>query len=324
MSRALIITVVVGLSRSAPAQPCADAPINVIVQDRYAGLSPTPFDAMIGSGDIDDLSPEANTLDVEVAAGQRGEASVWVGIVSQLGEDDGGIQGFSVTPIVAGGLELIDATFDGTLAGSGDDALISGGFVALRAYHVLRESDGAPVISYAVVWSFTEPITLPKRSTGSVLRIDIGAPGVQPEDPDELFEGRIEWFVPADEWQGYVPVQNAFTVDGATRAACRHQEPRIRFVVVGYHWLRCDANGDAKVDIAGAVWVVSELFARGEMSACADATDCNDDGRIDLSDALYAVAYRFQGGPSPPPPYPECGEDTTEDNLSCDAPSACP
>ena len=119
VSRALIITVVVGLSRSAPAQPCADAPLNLIVQDRYAGLSPTPFDAMIGSGDIDDLSPEANTLDVEVAAGQRGEASVWVGIVSQLGEDDGGIQGFSVTPIVAGGLELIDATFDGTLAGSG-------------------------------------------------------------------------------------------------------------------------------------------------------------------------------------------------------------
>ncbi len=50
------------------------------------------------------------------------------------------------------------------------------------------------------------------------------------------------------------------------------------------------------------------LFARG---------DGNSDGRLDLSDAVFVLSYLFLGGPEPPPPYPERGEDPTADALSC-------
>ncbi len=51
--------------------------------------------------------------------------------------------------------------------------------------------------------------------------------------------------------------------------------------------------------------------------SCADACDANDDERLDLSDAIYALNFQFLGGPQPPPPFAECGEDPDGIELDC-------
>jgi hypothetical protein len=86
---------------------------------------------------------------------------------------------------------------------------------------------------------------------------------------------------------------------------------------------RGDANGDGRINITDAIWIVGGLFLGQPFGACTDASDVDDDGRLILTDAIYAVSALFQGGPPPPPPYPDCGNDTTDDDLTCTAPSRC-
>jgi len=52
---------------------------------------------------------------------------------------------------------------------------------------------------------------------------------------------------------------------------------------------------------------------------CKDAADFDDSGSIGLPDLLGQLAFLFQQGPPPAPPYPDCGYDTTEDNLNCNS-----
>jgi hypothetical protein len=85
------------------------------------------------------------------------------------------------------------------------------------------------------------------------------------------------------------------------------------------NFIRCDPNNDGRSNIADAVWLVNELFRSGPATECPDAADCNDDELIDLSDAAYAVAYRFQDGAAPPPPFPDCGGDDDQTEASCPA-----
>ncbi len=57
-----------------------------------------------------------------------------------------------------------------------------------------------------------------------------------------------------------------------------------------------DANGDNKVDIADAVYILSYLFAGGPAPRCMKAGDANDDNKIDIADAISALSYLFAQG----------------------------
>ena len=46
-------------------------------------------------------------------------------------------------------------------------------------------------------------------------------------------------------------------------------------------------------------------------------------GEIDITDAIALLGHLFQGGAAPPPPFPACGLDPTEDGLPCPSPPAC-
>jgi hypothetical protein len=85
-------------------------------------------------------------------------------------------------------------------------------------------------------------------------------------------------------------------------------------------FLRGDANGDLVLDISDAIAALLFLFAGGSGISCPDALDGNDDGQVDISDPIYALAFLFLGGPPPPPPFPACGPDPTEDNVGCENP----
>ena len=78
-----------------------------------------------------------------------------------------------------------------------------------------------------------------------------------------------------------------------------------------------DANRDGAVDISDAVTIISFLFLAGDTPACLDAVDANDSGIIDLSDAIYLLGALFLGQPAPPEPFPEEGQDPTQDGLDC-------
>ncbi len=83
------------------------------------------------------------------------------------------------------------------------------------------------------------------------------------------------------------------------------------------YFIRGDANRDSMLNIADAVAILSYLFGGGFLP-CHDAADVNDDGNIDISDPIGVLSYLFGSGAAIPPPFPEPGEDATEDRLSCD------
>lgn len=80
---------------------------------------------------------------------------------------------------------------------------------------------------------------------------------------------------------------------------------------------RGEVNADGSLDIADPVFLLQSLFAAGGQPPCADMADANDDGAVDISDAVFLLEFLFLGGDPPPSPFPESGEDPTEDAIIC-------
>lgn len=80
-------------------------------------------------------------------------------------------------------------------------------------------------------------------------------------------------------------------------------------------FVRGDANQDGKHDLADAVTILSYLFTNGEL-LCLDSGDVNDDGKLDLADPVSLLSYLFNPEVVDlPAPFPDCGVDSTEDDL---------
>jgi hypothetical protein len=86
---------------------------------------------------------------------------------------------------------------------------------------------------------------------------------------------------------------------------------------------RGDSNSDNDLDLADAIFTLSYLFAKGPAPSCLDSADANDDGAVDLADGVYILQNLFANGPAIPAPYPDCGVDTTVDELGCLEYSGC-
>ena len=80
---------------------------------------------------------------------------------------------------------------------------------------------------------------------------------------------------------------------------------------------RGDCNDDHATDLTDAVFLLGHLFLGSREPGCISACDANDDGKADLSDAVAILTYLFLGGAAPPAPRGTCGEDPTEDALTC-------
>jgi hypothetical protein len=89
-------------------------------------------------------------------------------------------------------------------------------------------------------------------------------------------------------------------------------------------FLRGEINGDISVNIADALFLLTQLFSGGPAGTCADASDVNDDGSVNLADPIRLLAYLFSGGDVPDAPFPDCGVDPTADMLGCVSFGACP
>ena len=87
---------------------------------------------------------------------------------------------------------------------------------------------------------------------------------------------------------------------------------------------RGDANSDGDVDLSDAISTLQALFVGPGIFPCEDAADTNDDGALDISDVITTLVTLFQTAIDIPAPGPtSCGEDPTEDSLSCREYEAC-
>ena len=81
-------------------------------------------------------------------------------------------------------------------------------------------------------------------------------------------------------------------------------------------FVRGNANADASVDLSDVVFSLEYLYLGGPAPSCLDAADTNDDGALDVADPVLSLFQQFHGA-EVPGPRPDCGEDPTEDNLTC-------
>jgi len=90
------------------------------------------------------------------------------------------------------------------------------------------------------------------------------------------------------------------------------------------HFRRGFINDDALLDISDAIVFLGHAFLGDPKDyPCDDALDIDDDSAINITDAIVLLRYLFQGGVPPEPPFTECGEDRTADDLGCDAFQLC-
>ncbi len=80
-------------------------------------------------------------------------------------------------------------------------------------------------------------------------------------------------------------------------------------------FIRGDANGDGSVTLDDALTVLNFLFRGTAGVACEDAADADDSGRLNVSDGIRVLLFLFRGASPLPAPYPNCGEDSSDDAL---------
>lgn len=91
------------------------------------------------------------------------------------------------------------------------------------------------------------------------------------------------------------------------------------------NFIRGDANVSGTVDLSDGIVTLEVIFLGKPKPGCDDAMDSNDDGEPDITDAIYTLTFLFVDSTQPPPPpYPGCGIDETEDHTTCDAFPDCP
>ncbi|HVR74934.1 MAG TPA: PEP/pyruvate-binding domain-containing protein [Planctomycetota bacterium] len=78
---------------------------------------------------------------------------------------------------------------------------------------------------------------------------------------------------------------------------------------------RGDANGDGRVDLSDAVFVLRWLFSGGEAPGCPDAADADDSGKIEITDPIAILQHLFSGVSPPAMRLPGCGLDENQDAL---------
>jgi len=93
---------------------------------------------------------------------------------------------------------------------------------------------------------------------------------------------------------------------------------KVRFRCVSTPFIRGDAAGDGRLDLADPIRILGFLFG-GAILECEDTADLDDDGLLLLNDPIYLLNYLFSGGPPPEAPFFCCGADPTpRDGISCE------
>lgn len=79
---------------------------------------------------------------------------------------------------------------------------------------------------------------------------------------------------------------------------------------------RGDVNNDGAINVGDAPAALNYLF-NSEPVDCIEAVDVDDDAITAINDAVLLLAFLFQSGAPPQPPFPNPGVDPTPDALGC-------
>ena len=82
-------------------------------------------------------------------------------------------------------------------------------------------------------------------------------------------------------------------------------------------FVRGDASADGAFNVTDPIAVLRYLFHGDSRLRCLDSADADDDGRLSLTDAVRLLLRLFGGAGPLPEPHPACGDDSTQDALSC-------
>ena len=88
---------------------------------------------------------------------------------------------------------------------------------------------------------------------------------------------------------------------------------------VAADFVRGDVDLSGRVNLTDAIQTARFQFLGAEAGdfMCRDAMDIDDNGSLEITDATVLLSYLFLSGLPVPPPFPECGEDPTDDMLDC-------
>lgn len=135
--------------------------------------------------------------------------------------------------------------------------------------------------------------------------------------PDGLPLLGIEYEVAAEDTlkfcdrdpMGTTTFDNGVLVEGISYVPWTRTGARLVQDSLGSEFIRGDADLSGRVNMTDAVYVLMALFMGEGPLPCLDAADANDVGRVDISDPIFILHFLFVGGPLPPAPYPEPGQD---------------
>jgi hypothetical protein len=82
-------------------------------------------------------------------------------------------------------------------------------------------------------------------------------------------------------------------------------------------FLRGDSDSDRALGLYDVVGPLMMLFLGGVTLNCRDAADIDDSGAINITDPVLTLQFLFRGNVIPAQPFPDCGEDPTDDELDC-------
>jgi hypothetical protein len=85
---------------------------------------------------------------------------------------------------------------------------------------------------------------------------------------------------------------------------------RVSLDLIGSSYVCGDANGDGKVNVSDAVYIINYVFIGGDPPNPIESGDANCDGSPNVSDAVYIINFVFIGGNAPCDPngdgMPDC------------------
>ena len=251
-----------------------------------------------------ELNAQSTLLDV-------GEISVEPGqdfTLPILGNWSGNIAGFSFSMSLSGPtlfpLDNMLIDVQGTLAG------------AIEAEYVQEQiDDDSQTIICGVLFDALPPFngqTVP--SLGFAQEIAFLHGNVSLSAPESVVS-----FNPEDGF-GNPPISNmlVFGTQSVNVEVLLPGSIEIVFPPVPQVFIRGDVNMDSQVDLADVIFHLDYTFLSGPLPACLDAGDANDDGISDISDAIFLLYWFFLDGPGPWVPFPNPGEDFTNDSLDCE------
>jgi hypothetical protein len=265
-----------------------------------------------------DLSIEAPaSLEAEAHTTIRFEAVVYLESHVEDQDQTVGAQGWTLSIATPPKAHVESATTEGTVGDDPPVGLFSQGFQLTT----VTEGEGNLGAVSAVALSFFEPITLSPNGKEALLRLSLTAQVPGPEEG--CLPVTLEF---KDGLRGPgQPVRNTITFLGQTRkddgsakdGDPDREEDAVVWVCPPIVFLRGDCSPDSKVDLSDPILALGYLFLGEAVPPCLLACDSNDDDVVDIADAIYTLQHLFLGGAVIPPPYPDCGKETTYGPLSC-------